>query len=1783
MTARDHIENILSLSPMQEGMLFHTLAASEPGMYIQQLVLRIAGPLDVAAFEKAWAQVVARHQALRSAFVWESAEKPLQVIFRQAAVRVRHEDWRGEAEAARADRLHALVEADRTQGFDLRRPPLLRLTLVRLGERDYRFLYTYHHILLDGWSGSIVFKDMLALYTAFRRGRELQLPPPVGLERYAEWARGQTMSDPEAFFRRHLAGLRAPTPLYQDLRAQRSAPAGAGFDVREAHLSAADTARLGELARAHRLTLGTVLQGAWAALLSRHSGENDVLFGAVSSGRPAELAGMDQMVGMFINTLPARVRIEPEDRLVPWLQRLQQQMAELRQYEHVPLVKIHPWSEIPAGAPLFETCQVLENVAMDVTRPFTAADLEFTMDQYSARTSDPITLLAFPGDRFKLQLLFDRGRIAPATAERLLGHLATWLAAAPAAAQQRVVEMPLLTDGEKRQLAVDWAGPDKPLPDASVHGLFAAQARRTPDARAVEDAATAYSYDALDRRANQIAHALRALGAGPGTRVGLGLTRSADMVAAMLGVMKANAAYVPLDPAFPAARIAFMAEDAQLTALVTEEGCLERLPLPESRVLFLDRDRARIAAQPDVAPLDRARPDDVVYVLYTSGSTGKPKGVQVLQRSLLNLLRWSHAAPLVLPSDALLAVTSLSFDIAETELLAPLLIGARVIVAPQEVVADAPALRELCDRSGATVMQATPATWRMLLADAWRPDPKLRILSCGEAVSHDLGRQMCSGGNEAWNLYGPTETTIYSTAWKIDPAAPEVLIGKPLDNTQLYVVDAAGQPCPVGVTGELLIGGAGVALGYLNRPELTAERFVSLPATGGARVYRTGDLVRWRDDGSLDFLGRNDRQVKIRGNRVELGEIEAALDAQPAVRHAAVTVVEDAAGEQSLVGYVVADAAESLGQAGAALDGEHVGDWRRAWDDAYDGDAGGPAAPDPTFNTRGWNSSYDGKPIAADQMREWVETTVARIAELGPRRILEIGCGTGLLLFRLARACEAYIGADFSARALAEIAANLSHLGEDAARVRLLQAEARQLGAVADGAVDTVVLNSVAQYFPSVAAVVAVLEEATRTLAPGGRIFVGDVRDLGLCAAFWASVHLAHADPRGDSAALREQIERSLAHEKELLLHRSFFAALPGRLPRVASARLLVKRGRAPTEMTRFRYDAVLQLDAAGERDADGTADALARAVDWRASSLSLARLGELLASGSGGAADAPLAVRAIPNSRTMSAVLAARLVRQEGFRGTVEALERACAAASAGAVHPEEIWSLAAAHGLSAELIPSASGGEEHFDAVFRPAAVSRAPAAAAQVVDLAPRAPAARTREVARPWLEYGNNPLQARLGQVLAPALRGALEEKLPGYMVPSAFVFLDALPLTPNGKVDRRALPRPDRAVATRSTRHMPPRDSLELQLVRIWEDVLGVAAVGVHDDFFELGGHSILAVRLVAQVEKRLGKRLPLSSVVDARTVEALARRLRAAQPLAHDQVLVCLQSGGKRAPLFCVHPAGGNVLCYRDLARALGPDFPVYAFEAALDGDGAVRDRSVAQMASAYVRAMRQAQPKGPYRLAGWSLGGLLVAEMAEMLRREGEAVSFVGVFDTILRPRGVPPVFVFDLPRRLGFARFIEEYYHRSLDLSTEELARREGEALVAYFAERMIAAEVVPPEVDVGYVRRMFLVYQDHTHAYFAHEPSQFSTPITLFRARTPMAAELALSGMPIASPTLGWSEYCVAPPTVIDVAGDHMTILGPRHVRELAERVRLALDESDAAARATPPAPVAARQRA
>ncbi|MFF8959710.1 amino acid adenylation domain-containing protein [Streptomyces sp. NPDC014894] len=927
---RRPLADLLPLSPLQEGLHFLAAFGAEgdgPDVYVTQTTLEFAGELESARMREAGRLLLARHPNLRAAFHTRRGADPLQSIAAEAELPWAEYDLGDEPEppsgADRAgpaagpsggagseagdgagagdgrrglripERARRILAAERERGFDLSEPPLIRLTLVRLGDGRRLFALTSHHILLDGWSGPVLIQDLLALY----RGEPGPAPRPY--RDYLLWLAGRDRAETRELWRETLAGIEGPTLLVPH-----AAGAPAGVPERMAlELPDALVAKVFALARAEQVTVNAVLQTAWALVLGRLTGRTDVAFGVTVSGRPADLDGAQQMVGLFINTVPARVETRPDQPVAELIRRVADQQTRLMDHQYEPLAELQ---RLAGHRELFDTLILFENFPVDAAelrRAEERAGLRVTAAQGHDATHYPLVLVALPG-RERLALALDhRPDILSAERARAVGALLTGtlelLADRPRDPARAVVPggaAPARLDGP--------AGPVTPL---GLAGRFLRQAAATPEGLALIAGDEEWSYARLAARAGVLAARLTALGAGPETLIAVALPRSADLVAALLAVAAAGAAYVPVDPDFPAERVAHLLADSRpLLTVDADSPVVTGAGLPED------------AAVSGPLPGERPHPDGVAYVIHTSGSTGAPKGVVVTHEGLANLLDAMAETLSAGPGQRLLAVTTVSFDIAALELFVPLVTGAAVILADRDQSRDPMLLAALAERAGATHLQATPSLWRGLTEAAPRLVRGLTVLSGGEPLPADLAGELADGGDRLLNLYGPTETTVWSTAADLGDGGGDPHIGTALRNTTLRLLDSWLRPVPDGTPGELYIGGSGVARGYLGRAALTSGRFVADPyGVPGARIYRTGDLAARLPDGTLRVLGRADHQLKVRGHRVEPGEIEAVLRSHPAVGDAVVVGSPDASGAVRLIGYLTGDAAgvrEFLGE-----------------------------------------------------------------------------------------------------------------------------------------------------------------------------------------------------------------------------------------------------------------------------------------------------------------------------------------------------------------------------------------------------------------------------------------------------------------------------------------------------------------------------------------------------------------------------------------------------------------------------------------------------------------------------------------------------------------------------------------------------------------------------------------------------------------------------------------------------------------------------------------------------
>jgi amino acid adenylation domain-containing protein len=911
----------------------------------------------------------------------------------------------------------------------------------------------------------------------------------------------------------------------------------------------------------------------------------------------------------------------------------------------------------------------------------------------------------------------------------------------------------------------------------------------------------------------------------------------------------------------------------------------------------IDADAHAIAQRKRESVTAQVGPADPAYVVYTSGSTGEPNGVVTEHRGLMNLVSWHRRCYAVQPEDRASQIAGLGFDASVWELWPYLAAGACVHIAPAELRLDVPKLLGwLAAKQIDLAFLPTPLA-ETALACTLPAVLRLRaLLTGGDRLR--LGRAERQMPFRLVNHYGPSECTVVATAADLGNLADKDLadaappIGRPIDNTQVYILDQRGEPVPARVPGELHIAGAGVARGYLRRPHLTAARFVSSPHAKGV-LYRSGDRVRWRHDGQIEFLGRVDGQASIRGFRVEPGEVESLLLRHPNIAAAVVTTHTNSPAGARLVAHAVPDRTGDLfGDAGEA----QVDHWKALYDATY----GESRAAEATFDITGWRSSFTGLPIPAEEMRAWVDATVQRLTDLRPARVLEIGCGTGLLLHRLAPGCESYVGIDFSRVALNRLEQSVAARGLH--QVTLLERRADALGDLPRGHFDLVILNSVAQYFAGAEMLRRVLDASICCAAPGGTVFVGDVRSLPLQRAFQLSLALHRAPADLPIATLNAQAEQAMRREEELLLAPAFFHDLVRRDSRLGRARVLLRRGHHRDEMTRFRYDVLLPVSCRTETAANQETTAPQADwpwIDWVTDGLTPRRLATFLRLRE----PARLRIRSVPNGRLKTEVAALRA--QAAAPRTVGELREMVAADAAGCLDPEDAHALAQREGYAAEACWNECGPDAAFELRLARIGNPQRPEAASEPDELTSWARGIALR-AASAWHaavddagDLANNPIEAKLGSLLVPRLRHFLRRQLPEWMVPSAFVLMDELPLTPNGKIDRGALPEPAVGRLNLSNEWCAPRTPDETAIAALWGDLLGVEDAGVNDNFFDLGGHSLLGTQLVARLRELFRVDVPVRLLFDHPTIAGLAFAIRE-RPALNGETALATEAGGSQ-------------------------------------------------------------------------------------------------------------------------------------------------------------------------------------------------------------------------------------------------------------------------------------------
>ena len=1714
--------------------------------YNLPLAAQVHGPLDVELLQGCLNDCVQRHETLRCTYSIVDGQ-PQRRVHDQLKLDVERVDLQGvQSNAGRQRELDARLRAAARSPFDLDHGPLLRLTVYSLAPEEHVVLLTMHHIISDGWSMWVMLGELAEFYRARRLGVQPALAAlAISYSQFAARQRAElTESRLQPLLEYWTEALRE-APRVLDLPTDFPRPPVQDFEgaVFSLQFSPRQSEQIKQLAQQHRATPFMVLLSAYACLLSRYTGQRDLSIGtAVANRSETEL---EPLVGFFVNSLVLRMQLAENPSFIELLRQVRGTAIDAFEHQELPferLVEQIATDRDRSHSPLFQTALIFQNAPRD----FRVADgLSMTPLQVDNGTSKfDLSLFLWEQDGRIVGHVEYRTRLfREPTISRLVDSLHVLVDGALQRPETPIDQLPLLSESVQAAIQARGSGPIVPEQDHQLlHELVIPRMRSDPGRPAISHADQRMTYGELDQQSRSIARGLQLLGVRAEQRVVVYMDRSAAQIASILAVLRCGGTFVPIETTFPLGRLEQVVKDADAAVVITDAQSLAEFG--ERMAGYQVRTPVDLTAGDDGQWSDpEIDPRKLAYLIYTSGSTGQPKGVAIEHRSISNFVRGFCEVVELTAEDRVLHQFSPSFDGWLAEVFITLYQGACIEIVDRETVLDPPRLTRLLQDRGVTYATFTPPVLA-LLDPGDLPDLQT-VLSAGAPLSAELADRW-KHDRRLFNGYGPTECAVGVTIQRVAPVAMgedsvdrTPAVGRPIANTHVYVLDPSRQFVPDGVVGEVYIGGTGVGRGYWGQPDLTEAHFLPDPwssldsgcganhhagspvagesmagesmagesmagesIAGGVeppRMYRTGDLGYWNAAGELMIVGRADDQVKLRGFRIEPAEIAAALDQLPEVRASVVVPWGDDlagdGGERRLVAYIVAsddpmdegatparvtpaltsDALTGqLPRDPRLLERQHIDRWQELFDQSQQ--TGNPAvAPEDDFS--GWTSVITGRPIPVDQMRRWADQAAERILQLHPRRVLEIGCGTGLMLLRIGDSIEQYVGLDVLQAALDRLSRTLDRRPALADKVSLLRRAADELDELPVDSFDTIVLNSVVQYFPSGEYFLDVIHRASRLLSEGGRIFLGDLRDLRLHAAFATDVELMRSTAEAMTVAeLMRRVQTRIEHDEELLLDPALYKILRPELPRLHSVR---SQWKAPqdgdpwddNELMRYRFDTTLCFDGPGP-ELDSRWDLGAAEFD--------------------------------PHSGIRREQLTWRLLQQADQGLAVSELlaerDRRLQAATANAADPP----LTPRRG---DRIESESGHSKSLHQCF--------------------------------------NDPLRGSRSTHLIRRVREQLQQQLPQYMIPAAFVLLDQLPRTVQGKIDRKALPPPPSTRPDWAGKRHAARDRHEALLVTIWEELLGIDPIGIEDDFFELGGHSMLAVRMVAEVQRQTGVDLPLAVLFQRPTIHALAELLREPRSMTMATTVVTLNSRGSETPLFCIHPAGGTVFCYRQLAEQFTGERPVYGIQArGVDG----RDqphRTLVEMAADYVLAIRSALPEGPCHLLGWSLGGNIAYEVGRQLQAAGVEVGSLVMLDSGRMAAS-------ESGSQQDFFALVAALFPGEQHASLEELQQLEPEQQLEYFVRRASRAGIVPEESQLQ-SRYLLDVFRANVQAVHDHEPPPSTLPITLIRPR-----DQHRTGMLFDDPRLGWDEL-VPQIDLRWVPGDHAHMLQSPAVDAVAEHLQ------------------------
>lgn len=1427
--------------------------------YHLPIVLHFNGELNSDALCKAIRQVVQRHEALRTIFcsghntvyqkVIDADGWYLQVID-------------GQQFAASQNELDLFILQKINERFELAKDYMLRAVLIQISQTKSILVATMHHIASDGWSVMVMAREVEELYTAIVEDRPAALPElAIQYKDYALWQRNLLQQgQPEAKINYWKTKLSDVTPLQFPTDYARPAAQDTGGTTMRFTIEAPIVAGIQQLANSHGATLFMSLLAVFKILLHRYTSQTDICVGTPVAGR--QYIDTEPLIGFFVNTLALRSIVSANTSFQHLLAQIKQTTIEAYGHQEVPFEKVVETvtkDRDMSRSPIFQSLFVLQNIPGDPDMKLPGVDVKGELRANETSKFDFSFYLTQTDEGINGFVEYSTALFSQATIERLVGHYKQLLVAVTGAPGQMIGLLPMLTSAEEDQLIHQFNNTAVTITQNNVVDAIAEQAKIKSSHVAVQFQEQQLSYQQLNEKANQLAHFLISKEVGKGSMVPICIERSAEMIVSILAVLKTGAAFVPVDPEYPIDRINYMLSDIGASIGISSGQSKQKLQQATGlEAILIDEHWPLIGTHSSTDCDIKIDGEALAYVIHTSGSTGLPKGVMVKHKSLINLLQSVTDLVGFNASSAFLSVTTFSFDICYLEFFVPLLNGGKLMVVVRDVAIDGFELKKAIAKYLPTHLQATPVTWQLLLDAGWKNAENITMLIGGEAVKEQIKNALTPLGN-VYNMYGPTETTIWSIAGKLSVNA-KVLVGKPLANTGVFILSAQNKLVPIGVAGQICIGGDGLAKGYLNRDDLTHQNFIANPVEGlqQSTIYKTGDLGKWMPDGSIECLGRMDEQVKIRGYRIEPGEIETVILASDQVSQAVVVAADDVTGTKKLTGYFIPEW-QAIKNKEVDLYRQRVEGWREIYNKEY---AEAEAVEDAEFDIGIWKDSFSGLPISNLQMKDWLQEIVSDILIQQPGNVLEIGCGTGLIYYRLSGKVNKYIGTDFSQVSIGGIKSHIAKATRNYGPTELKVCAAHEVLLSDDEKVDTIIMNCIVQYFPGQLYMDDVMDKCFSLLTHSGRIIIGDVRDNRLLESFKMRLLLQNA---GQTLPLNEMlwsVQQEVLKEEELCFSPDYFFNLKNKYPQTAYVEVKWKNTDNINELSLYRYTVIIHV---------GTHAPVIKPV-WQSW---VAGTGTSIENRLQANEDI-IAFKDVINFRLWQERLLNQAIH-ENTATTVENLLQASAVEGTENIEVKNIYSKALAKGYAVRLLVNQDPFK--MDMVM-----------VRQVSDSFIIEP--RLTDTANKKETFSNIPLFANIAVLLQKELKGIIGASLPAYMIPSELVAIKQLPLTNNGKIDRRFLSLRTQKLTTSQLNYQAPHNDEEQQLVTIYQELLGIGRVGINDNFFELGGHSLLAMRLVSAIRTQMQAAVSIKALFNNPTVASLAKHLQGSDALALEPAIV---------------------------------------------------------------------------------------------------------------------------------------------------------------------------------------------------------------------------------------------------------------------------------------------------